>query len=67
LPFRCQAQVADSGSVLFNFQRQGMIMVAADEGEDRVFEAAMEAGAADIQQALEEDGKLAGFKVCGVT
>lgn len=56
-------KVADSGSVLFNFQRQGMIMVAADEGEDRVFEAAMEAGAADIQQALEEDGKLAGFKV----
>ena len=51
------------GSVLFNFQRQGLVMVDASEGEDRVFEAAMDAGAADIQQALDEDGNLLSFKV----
>jgi hypothetical protein len=51
--------------VLFNFQRQGLVMVDAAEGEDRVFEAAMEAGAADIQQALDDDGALLGFKVGG--
>ena len=62
---RRRPQVADVGSVLFNFQRQGLVMVDASEGEDRVFEAAMDAGAADIQQALDEDGKLASFKVGG--
>ena len=35
-------QVADPGSVLFNFQRQGLVMVAPEEGEDRACEAAME-------------------------
>ena len=55
--------MADVGSVLFNFQRQGLVMVDASEGEDRVFEAAMDAGAADIQQALDEDGRLLSFKV----
>ena len=58
------AQVADPGSVLFNFQRQGLVMVAASEGEDRVFEAAMDAGASDVLQDLDEDGTLLGFKVC---
>lgn len=102
-------KVADPGSVLFNFARQGLIMVDAAEGEggkeggrravgwrasaasrvtvaggrpscqrclahtlppppplageDKVFEAAMDAGAADIQQATDDDGTLTGFKV----
>ncbi len=29
-------KVADPGSVLFNFQRQGLVMVAPKEDEDRV-------------------------------
>ena len=58
-------QVADPGSVLFNFQRQGLVMVDGSEGEDAVFEAAMEAGAADIQQHTDEDGAVVGFKVGG--
>ncbi|EFN55164.1 hypothetical protein CHLNCDRAFT_52504 [Chlorella variabilis] len=56
-------KVADPGSVLFNFQRQGLVMVDGSEGEDAVFEAAMEAGAADIQQHTDEDGAVVGFKV----
>ncbi len=53
--------------MLFNFQRQGLVMVAGEAAqEDAVFEAAMEAGAADIQQALDEDGKVVGFKVGGL-
>ena len=54
--------MADPGSVLFNFQRQGLIMVAAAAGEDAVFEAAMEAGASDVQPAEGEDGGVAAFK-----
>ena len=40
---------ADSGSVLFNFERRGVVVVAAaaDE-EEKVFEIAMEAGAEDV-------------------
>ncbi|PSC70937.1 putative transcriptional regulatory protein [Micractinium conductrix] len=56
-------KVADPGSVLFNFQRQGLVMVDVSEGEDAVFEAAMEAGAADFQPATDDDGTVTGFKV----
>ena len=55
--------MADPGSVLFNFARQGLVMVAPGAGEDAVFEAAMDAGAADIQQALGDAGEVVGFKV----
>lgn len=55
--------MADPGSVLFNFQRQGLVMIDASEGEDRAFEAAMEAGAADMQPALDDDDKVVGYKV----
>lgn len=56
-------KVADPGSVLFNFQRQGLVMVSAAEDEDKVFEAAMEAGASDIQSTKDEEGRLEGYKV----
>ncbi|GAB4818860.1 hypothetical protein N2152v2_005906 [Parachlorella kessleri] len=56
-------KVADPGSVLFNFQRQGLVMVDAKEDEDKVFEAAMEAGASDVQPSKDDDGKLEGYKV----
>ncbi len=49
--------------MLFNFQRQGLVMIDASEGEDRAFEAAMEAGAADVQPALDDDDKVVGYKV----
>jgi transcriptional/translational regulatory protein YebC/TACO1 len=42
-------KVAESGSVAFQFQRQGLAAVVAPaEKEDEVFEAAMNAGAEDI-------------------
>ncbi|PNW86836.1 hypothetical protein CHLRE_02g097550v5 [Chlamydomonas reinhardtii] len=50
------AKVAEPGSVLFNFQRCGMIVVDGTT-EDAVFEAAMEAGAEDVEPVPpEEDG-----------
>ena len=48
-------KVADSGSVMFNFMRQGQIIVDNTD-EDAVFEAAMEAGAEDIQPVMDDDG-----------
>lgn len=49
-------QVAEPGSVLFNFQRVGAILVDKTT-EDAVFEAAMEAGADDVAPMPEdEDG-----------
>ncbi|KAG2500500.1 hypothetical protein HYH03_001278 [Edaphochlamys debaryana] len=50
------AKVAEPGSVLFNFQRCGLIVVDGTT-EDAVFEAAMEAGAEDVAPVPpEEDG-----------
>eukprot|EP00775_Hariotina_reticulata_P002573 gene2573-2875_t len=46
---------ADSGSVMFNFMRQGQVLVQ-DADEDTVFEAAIEAGADDVQPVFDEDG-----------
>ncbi|MGC9128023.1 MAG: YebC/PmpR family DNA-binding transcriptional regulator, partial [Acidithiobacillus sp.] len=37
-----------SGSVAYLFQRRGMITLPVDAGEDRVLEAALEAGAEDV-------------------
>lgn len=55
-------QMADSGSVLFNFQRRGEIVLEGC-GEDAAFEAAVEAGADDVEPHFDEDGNEAGFKV----
>ncbi|GLI68298.1 hypothetical protein VaNZ11_012659 [Volvox africanus] len=51
------AKVAEPGSVMFNFTRCGMIVVD-NTTEDAVFEAAMEAGADDVEPVpTEEDGQ----------
>jgi transcriptional/translational regulatory protein YebC/TACO1 len=56
-------KAADSGSVMFNFMRQGQIIVDKTD-EDAVFEAAMEAGAEDIQPVTDDDGvPTTSFKV----
>lgn len=56
---------ADSGSVMFNFTRQGQVLVQ-DADEDAVFEAAMEAGADDVQPVFDEDSNpTSDFKVGG--
>lgn len=56
-------KMADSGSVLFNFQRTGMVMVDASQSEDAAFEAAMDSGASDFEVARDDDGNLTGYKV----
>ncbi|CAK0785066.1 hypothetical protein CVIRNUC_008271 [Coccomyxa viridis] len=57
-------KMADSGSVLFNFQRQGEIYVKGTAStEDEVIDAAMEAGADDVHAAKGEEDAIEGFKV----
>ena len=56
-------KMADSGSVLFNFTRTGQVMVDPSEDEDAALEAALEAGANDMQPALDDDEVLEGYKV----
>lgn len=55
-------KMADSGSVLFNFSRTGLVMVSAEEDEDVVFDAAIEAGAQDVQKE-EEGSENEGYRV----
>lgn len=50
----CTMQVAEPGSVAYNFTYCGCIVVD-NTTEDAIFEAAMEAGADDIQPAPAED------------
>jgi transcriptional/translational regulatory protein YebC/TACO1 len=47
---------ADSGSVMFNFMRQGQVLVSGAD-EDELFEAAIEAGADDVQPVFDEEGQ----------
>jgi len=56
-------KMADSGSVLFNFSRVGLVMVSSEEDEEATFEAAIDAGASDVEPALDDDGKCEGYKV----
>lgn len=56
-------KMADVGSVLFNFSRTGLIMVDPNENEDSAFEAALDAGATDMQPSNDDDGALEGYKV----
>ena len=58
-------KMADVGSVMFNFSRQGVIMVDSTENEDAVFEAAMDAGASDLQPVYNDSdsGILEGYKI----
>lgn len=50
------AKMANSGSVLFNFKRAGVIYVKADEvtGDDLLL-SAMDAGAEDVLEPLHDD------------
>jgi len=58
---------AESGSVAFNFERKGIVVVAPGADEEQVFETAVDAGAEDILPAQDEDGEAGGFKVlCGM-
>uniref|UniRef100_A0A6T8GU84 Uncharacterized protein n=1 Tax=Hemiselmis andersenii TaxID=464988 RepID=A0A6T8GU84_HEMAN len=55
-------KMAEPGSVAFNFDHVGCVTVITDKGEDDVTEAALEAGADDLEETdLGEDG--AGFNV----
>jgi len=56
-------KMADSGSVLFNFSRTGLVMVSPEEDEDATFEAAIDAGASDVEPALDDEGTCEGYKV----
>ena len=64
---KAACKVAEPGSVMFNFARCGVIVVD-DTSEDAVYEAAMDAGAEDIQPAAEdEDGTPStSYRVGGV-
>jgi transcriptional/translational regulatory protein YebC/TACO1 len=56
------AQMAESGSVLFNFERRGEIALEGVD-EERAFEAAMDAAAEDVEPISDDSGELAGYKV----
>mmetsp|Transcript_29949 Transcript_29949/g.78912 ORF Transcript_29949/g.78912 Transcript_29949/m.78912 type:complete len:172 (+) Transcript_29949:461-976(+) len=59
-----QLKLAEPGSVAFNFDRVGQVTVEADKPEDEVMEAALEAGAQDLEAAeAEEKGSRGGFRV----
>lgn len=55
---------------MFNFMRQGQVLVSGAD-EDELFEAAIEAGADDVQPVFDEEGqptsdfKVRGFKAAG--
>lgn len=58
-------KMADSGSVLFNFERRGIIVVDCDEDkEEEIFETAIEAGADDVEPRQDgEDGFVVSTEV----
>jgi transcriptional/translational regulatory protein YebC/TACO1 len=56
-PPKSRMQPAESGSVLFNFQRVGQIVVQRVPSEDAMFEAAMEASCDDFVPMLDDEGE----------
>ncbi|KAK9790317.1 hypothetical protein WJX73_002980 [Symbiochloris irregularis] len=64
---RSGAKMADPGSVAFGFKRCGVVAIAGGADEEEVFDAAMEAGADDIQTVdpdEQEEGEASiSFKV----
>jgi transcriptional/translational regulatory protein YebC/TACO1 len=58
----CNMQMAESGSVLFNFERRGEIALHG-LGEDAAFELALEAHGTDVEPYNDNDGNLCGYKV----
>jgi YebC/PmpR family DNA-binding regulatory protein len=56
-------KLAESGSVAFNFDRLGQVTVLTDKDEDTMTEAALTAGAEDLQAIETEEKKDQGFLV----
>lgn len=54
---KCGCKPAEPGSVQFNFQRVGQVVLNNVPSEDAVFEGAMEAGCDDFQNIVDEDGQ----------
>lgn len=55
-------QMAEAGSVLFNFERRGEIALTG-VSEDEAFDAAMDAAGEDVEPLVGADGGVAGYKV----
>lgn len=51
-------KVAESGSVLFNFERKGIVRLSAGADEDEAFMVATDAGAEDLKAADDEEGAI---------
>ena len=51
-----------AGSVSFNFERKGIVFVGSSASEDDALEAAMNAGAEDVQAVRNEEEQLEGHK-----
>jgi len=56
-------KLAESGSVAFNFDRVGQVTVESDKSEDDMMEAAMEAGADDLEAVEDEEEGTKGFHI----
>ena len=54
--------VSCAGSVSFNFERKGIVFVDSSASEDDALEAAMNAGAEDVQAVRDEEEQLEGHK-----
>mmetsp|Transcript_1851 Transcript_1851/g.6643 ORF Transcript_1851/g.6643 Transcript_1851/m.6643 type:complete len:299 (-) Transcript_1851:132-1028(-) len=57
-------KMAESGSVMFNFQRQGWIYLEGEAGEDEVMEVVLDAGADDVIAGEGDDGQQEVKVVC---
>lgn len=61
-------KMAEVGSVSFNFERKGIVFLDSSTSEDDALEAAMNAGAEDVQAVRDEEEQLEGHKVvCPLT
>jgi len=54
---------ADAGSVLFNFERLGLVRVNKGVSEDEIFDLAIEAGAEDVKPVEDAEGMPDGYQV----
>lgn len=60
-------KTAEPGSVAFNFDRVGCVVVDTDKDEDTVTEAALNAGAEDLEAVEAGEEQKAGFKIYTAT
>jgi transcriptional/translational regulatory protein YebC/TACO1 len=54
--------MAEAGSVLFNFERKGVVAVSG-VSEETAFDAAVECGADDVVHLRDDEGHRIGFKM----